>query len=87
MQEISIRMANIEDAPYIIRHRREMFADMKTGTAEGRAQMDIHFDIWLRRHLEKGEYLGWMACDGDEVIAGAGLWVIDWLPSTGRRFG
>ena len=81
MPEMTIRLATVEDAPYIIRHRREMFADMRSGTPQGRAQMDSHFDIWLRRHLETGEYIAWMACDEEEVIAGAGLWLIDWLPA------
>lgn len=81
MPAISIRRATGEDVPYIIRHRREMFAEMRAGSVQGRAHMDANFDIWLRRHLDSGEYIGWMACDGDEVIGGAGLWLIDWLPS------
>ena len=81
MPEIIIRFATVEDAPYIIRHRREMFADMESGTAQSRAQMDANFESWLRPRLKTGEYMGWMACDGDEVIAGAGLWLIDWLPA------
>jgi GNAT superfamily N-acetyltransferase len=81
MPKISIRLAAREDAPYIIRHRREMFAEMSSGTPQGRAQMDAHFDIWLRRHLEIEDYIAWIACDDGEVIAGAGLWLIDWLPA------
>jgi GNAT superfamily N-acetyltransferase len=80
MPEIIIRLASLDDMPYIIRHRREMFAEMGLGTAQSRAQMDSHFDTWLRPRLETGDYIGWMACDADEVIAGAGLWLIDWLP-------
>lgn len=75
-----IRMATIDDSAIITHHRNSMFADMGHGTAQPRAQMDLHFDIWLRRMMNDGHYLAWFACDGDKVLSGAGLWLIDWGP-------
>ena len=75
-----IRMATIDDAAIIVHHRNRMFADMGLGTAESLAQMDVDFDIWLQRVMADGHYLGWFACDGDHVVAGAGLWMMDSAP-------
>jgi GNAT superfamily N-acetyltransferase len=81
MPEITIRRATIEDAAAVVHHRHQMFAEMGYGTPQSRAQMDAHFDIWLRRRLISEEYIAWLACDGDEIVAGLGLWIIDWLPA------
>lgn len=81
MSEITIRRATIEDVSMITHQRHAMFAEMGHGTPESRAKMDIHFADWLHPHLVSEEYMGWMACDGDKVIAGLGLWIIQWLPA------
>lgn len=80
MAEIQIRMATIDDSAIIAHHRNSMFAEMGAGTVQSRAQMDIHFDIWLRRRFEENTYHGWFACDGEDVVAGVGLWLMDWAP-------
>ena len=80
MAEIRIQMATIEDATIIAHHRNQMFADMGHGTPQSRAQMDINFDIWLRQQIEAETYLGWFACDEEKVVAGVGMWLIDWIP-------
>lgn len=82
MSEITIRRATIEDAAAIVHHRHQMFADMGHGSPQSLAQMDAHFDIWLRRRLRSEEYIAWLACDGNEIVAGLGLWIMDWLPAT-----
>ena len=81
MAEIQFRMATLDDTTTIIHHRNAMFADMNVGTPQSRTQMDTNFDSWLRRELSNGHYLGWLACDADTVVAGAGLWLIDNAPS------
>lgn len=81
MPEITIRRATVDDTLSIVRHRNLMFADMELGTPESRAIADGHFDTWLRPRLISEEYIGWVACDGDEIVAGLGLWVMDWLPA------
>ena len=37
--------------------------------------MDEPFRAWVANKLDAGVYLGWFALDGDQVIAGAGLWL------------
>jgi GNAT superfamily N-acetyltransferase len=81
MPEITIRRATVEDAASIVHQRHQMFAEMGHGSPESRAQMDAHFDKWLRPRLNSEEYIAWMACDGETVVAGLGLWMIDWLPA------
>ena len=80
MAEIHSRMATIDDARLIAQHRHRMFADADGGTADSRAEMDKHFPGWLARHQADGSYLHWFACDGEKIIAGAGLWLMDWAP-------
>ena len=41
--------------------------------------MQEKFLPWVQAKLESGEYLGWLAVrEGDVVVAGAGLWLMDW---------
>jgi GNAT superfamily N-acetyltransferase len=36
---------------------------------------------WVQARLESGDYLGWLAVvEGHHVVAGAGLWLMDWPP-------
>jgi ribosomal protein S18 acetylase RimI-like enzyme len=77
----SIRVAALEDAAVIVEHRREMFRDMGRNDAVKLAKMSVAFEPWLRRRMESGEYLAWMALAADGSIAGgAGLWLMDWPP-------
>jgi len=39
------------------------------------------FRPWLRRKMESGEYLAWVALGPDDaIVAGLGLWLMDWPP-------
>ncbi len=80
MTEITIRMATTEDADLdaLVRQRRRMFEDMDVGTPEGRTQMSVVFREWAQRHIQAGDYLAWVACDGANIIGGAGLLLLDW---------
>ena len=75
----SIRPATIADIPHIVRHREQMFRDMRLSAAyEDMAQA---FELWLRHALPSKTYLGWMATtESGDVCAGAGLIVIPWPP-------
>lgn len=43
--------------------------------------MTTAFRLWLRRKMEEGEYLAWLAISPDgAVAAGLGLWLMDWPP-------
>ena len=77
----SIRVAALDDAGIIVDHRREMFRDMGHNDEAKLAKMSAAFEPWLRRRMESGEYLAWMATAADGSIAGgAGLWLMDWPP-------
>ncbi len=80
MSEIyTTRMAAVEDADIIAQQRRAMFEDMGMTVADESVTL---FNAWVRGKMTKGDYLGWFITlpDGD-VIAGAGLWLIEWPPT------
>ncbi len=81
-EEFSIRASTLADAETIIRHRRSMFLDMGYRDVVWLDAMSAAFLPWLRRKMEAGEYLGWLAVALDRSIAaGAGLWLQDWMPA------
>ena len=76
-----IRLATLDDVPTIVHHRHAMFAEMGTGTVESRQAMNEGSEIWLRDKIACGDYLGFLVVNGaDTVVAGAGLWLMDWIP-------
>jgi len=81
MQNISTRLATLEDIPHLVRHRHAMFEEMGLGTTDTRALMDAHFVQWAKPKMLADEFLSWLACDGDAVVAGAGCWFINWPPN------
>ncbi len=42
--------------------------------------MAANFVPWVEQRLASGTYLGWLVENGDQIIAGAGLWLIDFPP-------
>lgn len=89
MTTIDIRPATIEEIPTIAYHRRRMFAEMGVGDEAGHEKMTIAFAAWAQRTMQAGEFFTWFACDGDTVVGGAGLLLLDWPPApdgdVGRR--
>ena len=75
------RAATVADAAIITHHRRRMFVD--AGRSDNRV-LDVmaeHFEPWVRKQLQSGDYLGWLALDdAGEVIGGSGLMILDWPP-------
>ncbi len=85
---LAIRRATVADAAIITHHRRRMFEDMGHADYPTMDEMCAVFEVWVREKLILGEYLGWLAVDGDEVVAGGGLAVLEWAPGlldTGTR--
>lgn len=74
-----IREAVPQDAALITYHRRRMFEDMGRDAA-AIDDMERRFLPWVEDQLAHGRYLGWFATSGGEVVAGAGLWLMDWPP-------
>ena len=56
-----------------------MFRDMGYSDEATLDAMAARFRVWLRKHMDAGDYLPWVvtAADGS-VAAGAGLWLMDW---------
>jgi len=74
-------MATLADAGTVTAHRRCMFSDMGHADEAALNGMCAAFHPWLLRKMETGEYLAWLAAGPDgEVVAGAGLWLMDWPP-------
>lgn len=79
----AFRTGTLADTEAIVHHRAAMFADMGVGTADERAAMSGHFRPWLRAALQDGSYLAVFAHPAgqpDQVVAGAGLRILDWPP-------
>lgn len=86
---MNIRRATVDDAEIIAEHRRLLVADLNWGDAQKREALKTEFIPYIRQALSEGKYLGWLAEIDGQVIAGAGLYIYDWLihpdNPTGRR--
>jgi ribosomal protein S18 acetylase RimI-like enzyme len=74
------RLATVADAELIGEQRQRMFVD--SGQADD-ARMEVviaKFVPWVKTKLEDGSYVGWLTSEGGRVVAGAGLWLMDFPP-------
>jgi GNAT superfamily N-acetyltransferase len=74
------RLATVEDAALIAEQRCRMFVD--AGQVED-APLDVvreNFVAWVRPRLEDGSYVGWLVEEGERVVAGAGMWLMEFPP-------
>src|SRR5690242_3378040 len=79
MTDYTIRQATLADMDMIVTHRRKMFEEMGHTDPAVHAAYEPGFTAWLRRQMERDDYLAWFAVTPDgEVVAGAGLWLMDW---------
>lgn len=68
------------DAAIISSHRRRMFVD--AGREDNRV-LDVmadNFQPWVEKMLAENKYIGWLMTESGEVVAGAGLMILDWAP-------
>ena len=78
---IALRRATLDDAETIALHRRMMFRDMGYHDDALLDAMTEKFLPWIRAKMAAGDYLAWLAVSAqDIVVAGAGLWLMDWPP-------
>ncbi len=88
---IALRRACVEDAKTIAKHRRAMFRDMGYQDEAALDSMMAKFLPWLEDKMVSGDYLAWLAVTaGDFVVAGTGLWLMDWpthMVGSGTRRG
>ncbi len=75
MTGLNCRAARPADAPTLARHRYPDEADA--------AERPV-YAAWVAGALERGVYAGFLAVtDGGEVVAGAGLTLLEWGPARG----
>ena len=74
------RLAIAADAPLITRHRHRMFVDAGRRDDQVLQIMDEHHEPWVAKAITDGRYVGWLTEDEGEVVAGAGLLLLDWPP-------
>ncbi len=79
-EDYTIRQATVDDVDTIARQRLAMFHDMGVPDEAGLQAMDASFRVWLTEKFKIERYVGWFAVADDQVIAGAGLWINDWIP-------
>lgn len=78
---VSIRQATENDIAIIVAQRRAMFEDMQVGEPAVLDEMVRLYPAWLRPKLASGEYVGWFIVDDEHVVAGIGIWFMEWQPS------
>ncbi|WP_216321751.1 GNAT family N-acetyltransferase [Deinococcus aestuarii] len=74
MLPAAFRPATSTDADTIALHRYSDEAD---------AHERPIYAVWVADALRRGVYVGFLAVDGEEVVAGAGLTLLEWGPSRG----
>ena len=77
---VKTRPATPEDAPIIARHRLRMFVDAGRADNSALRRVSEAFESWVGSMLRDGKYMGWLSTNDGQVIAGAGLMVLDWPP-------
>jgi GNAT superfamily N-acetyltransferase len=74
------RLATVADAELIAEQRRKMFSDSGQADDAEMQTLVANFVVWVRPRLEDGSYVGWLVLDGKRVVAGAGMWLMDFPP-------
>jgi GNAT superfamily N-acetyltransferase len=81
IEEVTIRRARAEEAVTIAAHRLAMFRDMGSADEAILNDMAARFIPWVTEKIASEEYLEWFAVtEDDAVVAGAGLWLMEWPP-------
>ena len=74
------RRATVADAELIGLHRRSMFVDSGQAEEAKLQAMMENFVAWVQPRLSDGSYVGWIVEEDGHVVAGAGMWLIDFPP-------
>jgi GNAT superfamily N-acetyltransferase len=74
-----VRMATLDDADVLVRHRIAMFTDM--GVPMDVAALETAFRAWLVTVMPAGTYKAWLVESADgRVVAGGGISILPWPP-------
>jgi ribosomal protein S18 acetylase RimI-like enzyme len=74
------RTAVAEDARLIAAHRRAMFAAMHAADKSALDAIERVSTPWTERAIREDRYFGWITRDGEEVVASAGMLILDMPP-------
>jgi GNAT superfamily N-acetyltransferase len=79
IDDYRVRVATIDDAAVLARHRVSMFVDM--GVPLDAETLDRNFRAWLAEAMAAGSYRAWLVeiADGT-AVAGGGITIIPWPP-------
>lgn len=78
--EYKIRLATIDDADIIARHRAAMFFDMRYVDEQQAQTIETCSLPMLREMLASGEYRGWLVEFEKQIVAGGGMILRRMLP-------
>ena len=74
------RLATAADAELIAGQRRMMFLESMPTDETQMTKMIAKFVPWVRPKLEDGSYVGWLTSNDGRVVAGAGMWLMEFPP-------
>ena len=77
---LSTRLATASDAALIAEHRYAMFQEMGKSTESSLTEMRRNFVPWAQRMIALGKYVGWILVDGEQPVASAGFFELEWPP-------
>jgi ribosomal protein S18 acetylase RimI-like enzyme len=78
---MEIQTATPENAALISAHRRAMFAEMQSADEAALDVLEQASIPWTEQRIREGKYLGWIAMDGEQIAASAGLLILDTPPN------
>lgn len=76
---VTIREANPDDIPEILRQRRRMYEDMNYKDTAALDAMSSLSSAHLQKAFAEGSFHAWLACAGDRAVAGGAVIVSPWL--------
>ena len=75
---LTIREARATDIPEILRQRRRMYEDMGDHEPTALDTMASLSSVYLTTAIADRSFRGWLAADGDRVVAGGAVVVCSW---------
>ncbi|MGH9544998.1 MAG: GNAT family N-acetyltransferase [Terriglobales bacterium] len=73
-----IRQATPDDIPALLRHRQGMYADMGFNNPAALSAMLSTCKPYLSTALANGALHGWLACVGEQIVAGGVVLISPW---------
>jgi len=74
------RFATADDAELLAEQRCRMFIDAGQADEALTKTVFAKFVPWVRPKLEDGSYVGWLVSKDGIVVAGAGMWLMNFPP-------